>query len=487
MGTGEGEESLLSPPTKVELGSRLWEEAKRTAYIAGPMVAVNLSLYFLQIISTMMVGHLGELYLSSTALAVSFCAVTGFSLIFGLSSGLETLCGQSYGARQYHRFGTQIHTGVLSLVVSSLPLSLLWLYLERILTLVGQDPEISAEAGRFAVRLIPALYAYAVLQPLIRYYQTQSLVIPMVVSSCVTLIFHVIICWMLVFRSGWGNLGAATAIGLSYWLNVILLSLYVIYSPKCAKTRISPSMEVIHTVGEFFSLAIPSAIMICLEWWSFELLTMLSGLLPNPKLETSVLSVCLATLASLYTIPDGLGAAASTRVSNELGAGNPRAAREAAAAVMLITLSVATILCTFLFAARHVFGCLFSDSEEVISYVASMAPLLCLSVALDNLQGVLSGIARGCGWQDIGAYINLGAYYLCGIPVAGIFGFWAQLRAMGLWIGILTGASVQTILLFIVTLRTDWRNEANKARERVFQRRAPVDDAEAPISEQPSV
>ncbi|KAI4373249.1 hypothetical protein MLD38_011394 [Melastoma candidum] len=140
---------------EMEWGSGLREEVKRTGYIAAPLVAVSLSLYFLQIISTMMVGHLGELYLSCTSLAISFRAVTGFSFIFGFSSGLETLCGQSYGARQYHQFGTQILAGIPSLIVLSLPLSLLWLYLEKILTFVGQDPKISAEAGRFAVHLIP--------------------------------------------------------------------------------------------------------------------------------------------------------------------------------------------------------------------------------------------------------------------------------------------------------------------------------------------
>lgn len=28
-----------------------------------------------------------------------------------------------------------------------------------------------------------------------------------------------------------------------------------------------------------------------LEWWSFELIILISGLLPNPQLETSVLSI----------------------------------------------------------------------------------------------------------------------------------------------------------------------------------------------------
>lgn len=59
----------------------LLREMGRLSYIAGPMVAVNSSMYFLQIVSIMMVGHLGELYLSSTAIAISFCSVTGFSLV----------------------------------------------------------------------------------------------------------------------------------------------------------------------------------------------------------------------------------------------------------------------------------------------------------------------------------------------------------------------------------------------------------------------
>ncbi|KAK9223136.1 hypothetical protein WN944_011578 [Citrus x changshan-huyou] len=66
----------------------------------------------------------------------------------------------------------------------------------------------------------------------------------------------------------------------------------------------------------------------------FEFLTILSGLLPNPKLETSVLSVCLATISNLFTIPDGLGTAASNRVSN--GAGNSETAHIAVRVVMLL-------------------------------------------------------------------------------------------------------------------------------------------------------
>nr|XP_033514979.1 protein DETOXIFICATION 12-like isoform X2 [Nicotiana tomentosiformis] len=411
----------------------IWEEVKEVGYLAGPMIAVTLSQYFLQVISMMMVGHLGELSLSSTAIALSLAGVTGFSFLLGMASALETLCGQAFGAKQYQRL----------------------------------DPQISHEAGKFIKWLIPALFAYANLHPLIRYYQMQSMIAPMLVSSCVTICFHIPLSWMLVFCSGLGNIGAAIAIGISMWLNVIILASYMRLSPACAKTRAPMSWEIVKGMREFFQFAIPSAIMICLEWWSFELLILLSGLLPNPQLEASVLSICLNTISTLYAIPFGLAGAVSIRVSNQLGAGNPQGARVSVLSAMLMATTETILVSTTVFACRNVFGYIFSNEKEVVDYVANMAPLLCISVITDSLQGTLSGVARGCGWQHIGAYVNLASFYLCGIPIAASLAFWLNFRGKGLWIGVLSGAAVQSILLSVITCCTDWKKQAAMARERL--------------------
>ncbi|XP_062109988.1 protein DETOXIFICATION 14-like isoform X1 [Humulus lupulus] len=449
-----------------------FEEVKLLGFIAGPMVAVNLSLYFLQIISLMMVGHLGKLYLSSTAIAISIGAVSGFSLLFGMAGALETLSGQAYGAKQYRKLGIQTNTAIFSLILVCIPLSLVWSYIGKILVLVGQDPQISREAGQFLLWLIPALFAYATLQPLIRYFQSQSLIKPLLVSSCVSICCHVPLCWTLVFKCGLQHCGAAISIGISYWLNVILLLLYMTFSPACESTRVPIFSELFQGFGEFLRFAIPSAAMSCLEWWSFELLTLLSGILPNPQLETSVLSVCVSTITTLYTIPEGLGSAGSTRVSNELGAGNPRAARLALGAVMFLAVSQSIIVSSVLFAGRNAFGYIFSNDKEVVDYAMNMAPLVCLSVIFDSLHATLSGVARGCGWQDLGAFVNLGAYYLVGIPVATALGFWLDLRGKGLWIGIVAGSFLQAFLLSVIAMCTNWDEKAKMARKRIFEERS---------------
>ncbi|KAL4281322.1 hypothetical protein GQ457_03G007030 [Hibiscus cannabinus] len=486
------EESLiprLEEEEEKSYGGVTWaafvRETKRVGYLAGPMVAVTISQYLLQVISTMMVGHLGELALASSSIAISLSSVTGFCVLLGMACALETLCGQAYGAQQYEKVGIHTYTAIFCLTLACIPLSLLWLYMGRVLVFIGQDPSISHEAGKFIRWLIPALYACAIFQPLVRYFQTQSLITPLLICSCISLLVHIPLCWALVFKFGLGNIGGALAVSISNWLNTIFLALYMRYSPTCAKTRVPVTMELFQGIAEFVRFAVPSVIMVCLEWWSFELLILLSGLLPHPELETSVLSVCLNTIATLYSIPYGLAAGASTRVSNELGAGNPQAARVAVYAAIALAGLETVIVSGTLFATRRVFGYVYSNEKEVVDYVTIMAPYVCVSVILDSLQGVLSGIARGCGWQHVGAYVNLTAFYLVGIPVAATLAFWMQWRGLGLWLGIQSGAFTQNILLAIVTSCINWEKQivntelpklqANEARERLFHESSPME------------
>ncbi|KAL0378035.1 UNVERIFIED_CONTAM: protein DETOXIFICATION 14 [Sesamum radiatum] len=451
-------------------------ELSRVNWIALPMIVATVSQYLLRVSPMFMLGHLDELSLSSASIATSLCNVTGFSVLFGMASALETLCGQAYGAGQYLRVGTFTYGSIICLFLVCIPVSLLWIYTEKLLIFFAQDPLISAEAGKFAIWLIPTLFPYAILQSLVRYLQTQSVILPMLWSSLVSLCLQLALCWAFIFKLNLGNAGAALSIGISYWVNVILLVLYMKYSTNCKKTRSSFSKDVFVTMREFFQFAIPSAVMVCLEWWSFELVILLSGVLPNPQLETSVLSICLTITSLHYHIPYSFGAAASTLVSNELGAGKPEAARVALCAVLVLSVAELLIASITIFICRGIMGYAFSDEKEVVNYVRQMVPFLCVSIIMDSLQAVLSGVARGSGWQHIGAYVNLGAYYLLGIPVALLLGFVLHLKGEGLWSGLVAGATVQSLALSLVTGLTNWEKQAREARERIFAEKSPAEN-----------
>ncbi|KAI3463747.1 hypothetical protein Pfo_020410 [Paulownia fortunei] len=441
---------LIQIPQKIidENGSTLdgketiFEELRKQLWLTGPLILVSLLQFCLQLISVMFVGHLGELALSGASMATSFASVTGFSLLMGMASALDTLCGQSYGAKQYHMLGIHMQRAMFVLLFVCIPLAIVWANTGPILTALGQDPDISKEAGLYARFMIPSIFAYGLLQ--------------CQVSSGITTLMHFFLCWTLVLKSGLGSRGAAVANSISYWINVLLLSLYIKF---------------------FFLLK-------NLDWifersptrsWSFEMMVLLSGLLPNPELETSVLSICLNTASTVWMIPFGLSCAGSTRVSNELGAGHPQAARLAVGVVLVMAISEGILVGLVLLLIKNIWGYAYSNEIEVVRYVATMMPILAASNFMDGLQCVLSGTVRGCGWQKIGALINLGSYYLVGIPVAILLAFVFHIGGKGLWLGILCALLVQVVCLFVITLRTNWEYEAKKAKERVYDSTIPVE------------
>ncbi|KAJ1392035.1 Multi antimicrobial extrusion protein [Sesbania bispinosa] len=380
------------------------EEVKKQLWLAGPMISVTLLNFCVNLISLMFVGHLGELALSGASMATSFASVTGFSLLAGMASALDTLCGQSYGAKQYRMLGIHMQRAMLILMIVSIPLAVIWANTRSILIFLGQDPEISAAAGSYAKLMVPNLLVMAFSSASTDFYKPR----------------------IMLFQRGTTN------------------------------------------IPTFLRLAIPSAVMVCLEMWSFEFVVLLSGLLPNPKLETSVLSICLNTSAAVWMIPFGLSGAVSVRVSNELGAGHPRTARLAVCVVVVIAIIESILIGAVMILVRDIWGYAYSNVEEVVKYVATMLPILAASNFLDGLQCVLSGTARGCGWQKIGAYVNLGSYYLVGIPSAIVLAFVLHVGGKGLWLGIICALIVQVFSLMIITIRTDWEQEAKKATDRVY-------------------
>ena len=109
---------------------------------------------------------------------------------------------------------------------------------------------------------IPNLFAYAILQPLVHYYQTPSLILPLLFSSFAALCFHVPFCWTLVFKLKLGSSAAALASASSYLLDVLMLGEYMKYSFACEKTCAVFSKDVFFSMREFFHFAIPSARMV---------------------------------------------------------------------------------------------------------------------------------------------------------------------------------------------------------------------------------
>ncbi|KAK7244270.1 hypothetical protein RIF29_39089 [Crotalaria pallida] len=432
------------------------DEAKDQMKFSLPMILTNLFYYLITLVSVMLAGHLGELQLAGSTLASSWFNVTGLAVMVGLSGALETLCGQAFGAKEYHMLGIYLQASCIISLIFSIVISITWFYTEHILVLLHQSHDIARTAALYIKFLVPGILAYGFLQNILRFIQTQSIVTPLVFLSAVPLLAHIIVAYSLVHWTSLSFTGASVAASISLWISILLLAFYVMYAEKFKKTWEGFSIRSFHYVFAYLKLALPSAAMVCLEYWAFEIMVLLAGLLPDPQLTTSLIAVCSNTEVIAYMITYGLSAAASTRVSNELGAGHPDRAKHAMEVSLKLSIFLGFCFVLVLTFGHNIWIQLFSSSTTIKEEFASFSPLLAISILLDSVQGVLSGVIRGCGSQHLAAYVNLTTFYLIGLPISLLLGFKTNLQAKGLWIGLICGLTCQAGALLILTWRVKW-------------------------------
>lgn len=459
--------SDLQLPWLRRLRTATWIELKLLFRLAAPAVLVYLINNAMSLSTRVFAGHLGNLELAAASLGNSGIQLFAYGLMLGMGSAVETLCGQAYGANRSEMLGIYLQRATVVLTATGFPLTVIYVFAKPILLLLGESSAVASAAAVFVYGLIPQIFAYAVNFPIQKFLQAQSIVAPSAIISAATLAVHLLLSWVAVYKLGMGLIGASLVLSLSWWIIVGAQFVYILISDRCKYTWTGFSLQAFSGLWEFLKLSAASAVMLCLETWYFQMLVLIAGLLKNPELALDSLSICMAISGLLFMVSVGFNAAASVRVSNELGAGNPKSAAFSVVLVNLVSFIIAVIEAIVVLSLRHVISYAFTGGATVAKEVSDLCPFLAVTLILNGVQPVLSGVAVGCGWQAFVAYVNVGCYYVVGIPLGCVLGFKFDLGAKGIWSGMIGGTVMQTLILVWITYRTDWSKEVEKAKQRL--------------------
>lgn len=441
------------------------KEFNSIANIAFPMILTGLLLYSRSMISMLFLGRLGELALAGGSLAVGFANITGYSVLSGLAMGMEPICGQAFGAKKLTLLGLSLQRTVLLLILTSFPIGLLWLNMKTILLFCGQDETIAAEAQLYLLYSLPDLLAQSLLHPIRIYLRSQSVTLPLTFCATFAIILHIPINYLLVTKFGLGIKGVALS---GVWTNfnlVASLILYILVSGVYKKTWGGFSKECFKGWKSLLNLAVPSCISVCLEWWWYEIMILLCGLLINPRATVASMGILIQTTALIYIFPSSLSFSLSTRVANEMGACQPAKAKFAAIVGLCCSLIFGILALFFAVSVRNVWGTMFTQDKEIMALTSLVLPIIGLCELGNCPQTTGCGVLRGTARPKIGANINLGCFYLIGMPVAVGLGFFMGLDFEGLWLGLLAAQGSCVVTMLVVLGRTDWEFEAKRAKE----------------------
>ncbi|KAL0404730.1 UNVERIFIED_CONTAM: protein DETOXIFICATION 24 [Sesamum radiatum] len=443
------QERLLSTAAEEnsDLKGRIWEESKKIWRVALPSIISRVTSFGTIVVTQLFIGHISSVDLAGYALVQTISERFVDGIVIGMSSATETLCGQAFGAKQYHMMGIFLQRSWLVDLATVTVLLPIFIFGTPIFNLLGEKHNIAESAGRMSLWFILYVYSIAFSMTIQMYLQAQQKNMVIAWLSLIQFVVHIPLSWIFIYVLHWGTNGAMAALSLSSWLLVCGEFVYIFGVGAPTHGKASPSL--------------PSRTYFRLELWYYAILVLLAGYMKNAEASISAFSICLNVLAWIVMISVGIMGSATVRVANELGRGDADATKFSIKVLIGTSVMIGLLFWILCLVFGNKLGYLFTNEEEVVQTVSDLSLLLAFSVLFTGIYPVLSGVAVGAGLQTTAAIINLVCFYVIGLPIGAVLGYVFQLQAKGIWLGMMSGVVAETLALSFMVWRTNWDQEVS--------------------------
>ncbi|KAL6335963.1 hypothetical protein AAG906_003588 [Vitis piasezkii] len=221
------EERLLSSEadSTSNLKGRIWDESKKMWRVAFPAILTRVTSHGVLVVTQSFVGHISQLDLSGYALTLNVIIRFVNGIVMGMSSATETLCGQAFGAKQYHMMD-----------------------------------DIAIAAGNFS--LAPShslLLCFSITIQMYLQAQLKNMIIGWLSAS--SFVLHVLLSWIFVIKLNLGIPGAMGALIISGWSMIIGQFIYI-FGGWCPQTWRGFSKAAFSDILPVVKLSISSGFML---------------------------------------------------------------------------------------------------------------------------------------------------------------------------------------------------------------------------------
>lgn len=477
---------LLQPAPPQFVGKSPVSAAVAILKVGWPM-AISQAAYWVQnFVTIWLLGANGKkLAMAGYGLANVLCNVTGHCFLWGIGAGIDTLASQAWGAKEHLAIGliNQRALLILTLLVN-VPVVAIWLNATPILLACRQDPAVASQVGLFARIRIPGLFAQGVVCCASKTLQAMGKTRWLAVSNVLGIVLSVGLAWLFIAASSPLShylspiAGSALMSTLTDCVGALALLLVAVCDEDCRRCWPGWSAQCWRGWKPYLRLSVPAMLMGIFEWWSWDLVTFLAGLCPDPQTALAANALLGSAIMAAYALPIGLQAGVQTLVGNALGAQSPREARLGAKVGGVLAICCMVAQCSLLYTFRRFWASLFRAEPTVGKEVASLLRWTVFFCAGDGLQIVLTGVITGAGKQAVTTPILCIAYWVLGLPLGALAAFSVPRNGLlGLWWG-MTGAVWLHVLAYAaicfgappcIPFAIHWADAARQAADRLAE------------------
>ncbi|RJF94009.1 MATE family efflux transporter [Sphingomonas cavernae] len=432
-------------------------EAGAMLRLALPLILGNLAWSAIHATDLILVGRMGADSLAAAALGVNLYnafLIFGMGLVMAASPMIASERGRRlHSVRDIRRTVRQTMWAAATICV---PIWVVLWHGEAILLAMGQDPALSADAGRFLRALQWALFPFLLHLTLRNYISALEKPIWGVVVVVSTVAFNLLACWILIF----GKFGAP-ALGLVGAGIGSTLSGFFMFFGMLAVVYGDRRFRRYHLFGRFWvpdwpryrdvwKLGLPIAITLGLEVTVFNAAVFLMGLIDKPSLAAHAIAIQIAALS--FMVPMGLAQAGTVRVGIGHGRRDPAMIARAGWTALAMGVGFMCATAILLIAAPRLLIGIFLDlgdpaNAQVAALAVSFLAVAALFQIVDGAQVVGAGVLRGLQDTRVPMLFAAVGYWVIGIGVGTIMAFTLGFRGVGIWLGLASGLAAVAVLM----------------------------------------
>lgn len=459
FGSPSASSNSTTPPSPSPSGRGPVEVELRAAIrLAAPVAVTQLAMMMMGIVDMMMVGPLGAEALAAAGVGNAlFLMLAIFCL--GIIMALDAMIAQSVGAADTHRAGELLWQGVwLSIALGAL-ITLVFQGSEWMFVALQQEAEVARQAAEYVGARSVGAVAFLAFASCRGFFNGHGDMRPVLVIAIGANLVNAGADWVLIYghfgMPAMGIRGAGWATAIVRW---VMLALVVgpMLGRRYRHIVIPVRRPKIPDLRQILKVGMPIGGHQAAEMAVFSSIAVMSGWLGAVPQAAHQIAMTLAALA--YHVTVGISIAASVRVGQAIGRGDPDAA-DLAGRVALAVGAVFMAGCAIVFmSVPGPLSAAFSPPPEVHLITVELLWIAAIFQVSDGLQAVAGGALRGAGDTRSSFVANAVSHWLVGLPLGYWLAFGLGWGIDGLWWGVTASLTVAAFLLSWLFIRGGWRS-----------------------------
>ncbi|MBW1654861.1 MATE family efflux transporter [Flavobacterium quisquiliarum] len=429
--------------------------------LAYPVILGMVGHTLIGIVDNIMVGKIGSTELAAVSLGNSMIFIA-MSLGIGFSTAITPIVAEGDAEKNDIKIRSAFHHGLFLCTILGLILFSVIMCAKPIMELLKQPEDVIVLAkpylGWVAFSLIPLVMYQGYKQFADGMSLTKYSMYAMVMANVLHVGINYVLIYGIWFFPKMGIIGAALGTVISRIFLVMFMHIMLSRREDLKRFFKGFSFNEIKkaTIKKIISIGFPSAMQMLFEVVLFTASIWLCGNIGKTSQAANQIALSLASLTFMFAM--GLSVTSMIRVSNQRGLMDYKKLLVVARSIFLLAIVLEVFFALVFIAFHTVLPHIFlnmentiqlTDNTEVIAIASKLLLIAAVFQISDGIQVVVLGALRGLQDVKIPMYITFVAYWVIGFPISYYLGEHTELKAQGVWIGLLAGLTAAAVMLYL--------------------------------------